>query len=473
MNQPTEKGYLNHILVEDGKLKVMQEMPEKPNVWQESPGDEELYQKLLSKAKSEAVEVADEKNVRDFVTKQNSDGNLLQVFSGIYPIVTPNKFRLQWQCRLIGQAVWEDSFCSEHDREQFSRHGFEYRQVAYYREPSEQPKYFLCDACVGTGMNPKMSTTQSADSPYCPYCDGLGWVPESNYKSPNGEPSEQHPEGVCPKCGKPNDAGLDKCLLCGFSFVADEQHPEDTCQKCGGPNVLWYAESELFNKVNGSPNGIICPKCFIKMASEQGESIIFKAVRIKGEPSEQPAKPVRCVDQKNDPRWWIKNMADLDHAAFIIKRRIIENILAESGVVADKDYDTIAEKILFDLSQCEPSEQPKFTHQATFELNSNDAKYFAFGAEGPKEGTIIIDQIYKNGKWEKLQLDDDAIYLKGWYTQQQLKSFIKDEPKVESKEVKFDAEHGCTPNLCTFPNCECDFPPTIIKDDKQTKNHGA
>lgn len=31
--------------------------------------------------------------------------------------------------------------------------------------------------------------------------------------------------------------------------------------------------------------------------------------------------------------------------------------------------------------------------------------------------------------------------------------------------MKYDHAHGCAPNACTFPNCECDFPPTL--DDKE------
>lgn len=52
---------------------------------------------------------------------------------------------------------------------------------------------------------------------------------------------------------------------------------ERVCQQCGGQNPTWYADNELFNKVNGSPNGIICPSCFEKNADEMGVNIIFQA----------------------------------------------------------------------------------------------------------------------------------------------------------------------------------------------------
>ena len=45
---------------------------------------------------------------------------------------------------------------------------------------------------------------------------------------------------------------------------------ESICQTCGGFNPVWSANNNLFNKVNGSPYGIICPTCFIKKANELG-----------------------------------------------------------------------------------------------------------------------------------------------------------------------------------------------------------
>ncbi len=54
-------------------------------------------------------------------------------------------------------------------------------------------------------------------------------------------------------------------------------HPEATCQACGGRNINWYADNTLFNEVNGSPNGIVCPECFRKAAEAKGIKIYFKA----------------------------------------------------------------------------------------------------------------------------------------------------------------------------------------------------
>ena len=55
--------------------------------------------------------------------------------------------------------------------------------------------------------------------------------------------------------------------------MIDPQHPEATCQACGRRNVVWHAESPLWNRVNGSENGILCPTCFAQRADEQGVGV--------------------------------------------------------------------------------------------------------------------------------------------------------------------------------------------------------
>lgn len=49
-----------------------------------------------------------------------------------------------------------------------------------------------------------------------------------------------------------------------------DQHPEDTCESCGGPNICWFVASAIWNKVMGSPEGIVCPVCFVKRAEALG-----------------------------------------------------------------------------------------------------------------------------------------------------------------------------------------------------------
>lgn len=41
-------------------------------------------------------------------------------------------------------------------------------------------------------------------------------------------------------------------------------HPEATCQECGGPNTVWSAPNDIWNRVMGSPNGIVCFDCFVR-----------------------------------------------------------------------------------------------------------------------------------------------------------------------------------------------------------------
>src|SRR3990167_4945758 len=48
------------------------------------------------------------------------------------------------------------------------------------------------------------------------------------------------------------------------------------CQVCHQPNPLWTChDNEFFNKVNGSPDGILCPKCFEEKANIIGVQTIF------------------------------------------------------------------------------------------------------------------------------------------------------------------------------------------------------
>lgn len=47
-----------------------------------------------------------------------------------------------------------------------------------------------------------------------------------------------------------------------------ETHPERVCQQCHRENVCWYTDNELWNKVIGSPNGILCLNCFCEIAEK-------------------------------------------------------------------------------------------------------------------------------------------------------------------------------------------------------------
>lgn len=50
-------------------------------------------------------------------------------------------------------------------------------------------------------------------------------------------------------------------------------HPEDICEDCNGRNVVWFAPSELWNKVVRKPDiadPMLCPRCFILRAENIG-----------------------------------------------------------------------------------------------------------------------------------------------------------------------------------------------------------
>jgi hypothetical protein len=49
-----------------------------------------------------------------------------------------------------------------------------------------------------------------------------------------------------------------------------EEHPEATCERCGGPNVVWFAPSELWNRVVPDRDAIWCPICFVREAERLG-----------------------------------------------------------------------------------------------------------------------------------------------------------------------------------------------------------
>ncbi len=85
---------------------------------------------------------------------------------------------------------------------------------------------------------------------------------------------------------------------------AEEPHPESYCHECNGPNVVWFAPNEIWNKVIGSSNGILCPVCFIKRA--RGTPGLDAAWRIAPEDysaaSLSPARHAELVKRLRDCR---------------------------------------------------------------------------------------------------------------------------------------------------------------------------
>lgn len=51
------------------------------------------------------------------------------------------------------------------------------------------------------------------------------------------------------------------------AYVLSKTRGEGPCMDCGTlDNPIWFAPSELWNRVVGSPNGFLCPWCFIVRA---------------------------------------------------------------------------------------------------------------------------------------------------------------------------------------------------------------
>lgn len=57
------------------------------------------------------------------------------------------------------------------------------------------------------------------------------------------------------------------------------------CRVCGAPDVgpggtYWFAPNELWNEVNGSPNGLLCPGCFTAECGKKGIVIGWRSDRV-------------------------------------------------------------------------------------------------------------------------------------------------------------------------------------------------
>lgn len=46
-----------------------------------------------------------------------------------------------------------------------------------------------------------------------------------------------------------------------------EPHPEDFCESCGGPNIVWWVDSNHWNKATDRSD-ILCPICFVQRWTE-------------------------------------------------------------------------------------------------------------------------------------------------------------------------------------------------------------
>jgi hypothetical protein len=52
----------------------------------------------------------------------------------------------------------------------------------------------------------------------------------------------------------------------------------ERCEDCARGYPCWYAEADLWERVHGSPGGLLCPSCFDGQARKAGVRIEFRAI---------------------------------------------------------------------------------------------------------------------------------------------------------------------------------------------------
>lgn len=70
------------------------------------------------------------------------------------------------------------------------------------------------------------------------------------------------------------------CVLAEHTPAAEsEQHPDRQCCDCGQHfGYIWFAKGGLWERVIGSPNGVLCATCFAKRAESLGLNVNYEAV---------------------------------------------------------------------------------------------------------------------------------------------------------------------------------------------------
>lgn len=94
--------------------------------------------------------------------------------------------------------------------------------------------------------------------------------------------------------------------------MADQRLQEPDCRDCGRPagwsiaGTYWFADNALWNEVNGSPNGFLCPECFTLNAEEHGVPVGWRAGRVGGiedlvpmSVAENLAAALSAIERKN------------------------------------------------------------------------------------------------------------------------------------------------------------------------------
>lgn len=93
--------------------------------------------------------------------------------------------------------------------------------------------------------------------------------------------------------------GLSVFLSASRPSVEEDEHPEKRCHECGALNPSWHAPNELWNRVMGGPNGIICPVCFQAKADAMG-IVVHATVDLIRRPSEDLANIIELISQLDD-----------------------------------------------------------------------------------------------------------------------------------------------------------------------------
>ena len=52
--------------------------------------------------------------------------------------------------------------------------------------------------------------------------------------------------------------------------MSADDYSDGQCMDCGRPDVSWWIGNDIFNRVMGGPNGIICMCCFTQRAAAIG-----------------------------------------------------------------------------------------------------------------------------------------------------------------------------------------------------------
>jgi hypothetical protein len=64
-----------------------------------------------------------------------------------------------------------------------------------------------------------------------------------------------------------------------------DDHPEHRCERCGGRNTIWYADSDVWNRISGDWS-ILCPICFCELGAEAGTAPTAWRLSIEGDDPE-------------------------------------------------------------------------------------------------------------------------------------------------------------------------------------------